>query len=77
MDRYAKTKKAMNSIKFLHDQLDELIPIAYQEMVEHALAQAIEMHKQEIIAAWKDGEGHNDNDSQEEAEWYYSKKFAS
>ena len=33
------------------------------------------MHKEEIIEAWKDGEGHLDNDSQEEAEWHYYKTY--
>jgi hypothetical protein len=65
----------MNSIILFYEAIDELIPIAYQDIIDQALSDAMNRHKQEIIDAWKDGEGHNDDDSQDEAEWYYSQKF--
>lgn len=43
----------------------------YNSIIEKSKA----MHKKEIKNAWKDGEGHLDNDSQEEAEWYYQKIY--
>lgn len=64
-----------SSIEWLFEKLDELIPLAYQELTEDLLSQAFQMHQEEIIEAWKDGEGHLDNDSQEEAEWYYCKTY--
>ena len=64
------------SIQWLFEKLDELIPLAYQELTEDLLSKALQMHQEEIIESWKDGEGHMDNDSQEEAEWYYQKTYA-
>lgn len=65
-----------SSIEWLFEKLDELIPLAYQELSEDLLSKALQMHQEEIIESWKDGEGHLDNDSQEEAEWYYQKTYA-
>lgn len=67
--------KKQNSVQWLFEKLDELIPLVYQELTEDLLSQAMQMHQEEIIESWKDGEGHLDNDSQEEAEWYYQKTY--
>lgn len=63
------------SIEWLGEKLDEFIPLAYQECLENLIAEALIKHKEELINAWKDGEGHMDNDSQLEAEWYYQMNF--
>ena len=47
----------------------------FNERKKLIMEEAKSMHKEEIIESWKDGEGHLDNDSQEEAEWYYQKIY--
>lgn len=71
-----KKQIKQSSVEWLFEKLDELIPLAYQELSEDLLSKALQMHQEEIIESWKDGEGHLDNDSQEEAEWYYQKTYA-
>lgn len=70
-----KKQIKQSSVDWLFEKMDELIPLAYQELTEDLLSQALQMHQEEIIESWKDGEGHLDNDSQEEAEWYYCKIY--
>ena len=67
--------KKQSSVQWLFEKLDELIPLAYQELIEDLLSQALQMHQEEIIESWKDGEGHMDNDSQDEALYYFNQTF--
>ena len=67
--------KKQSSVQWLFEKLDELIPLAYQELSQDLLSQAMQMHQEEIIESWKYGEGHMDNDSQEEALYYFNQTF--
>ena len=69
------SNKKQTSVEWLGEKLEEFIPLAYQECVENLIAEALIQHKEELINCWKDGEGHFDYDSQQEAEWYYQTNF--
>jgi hypothetical protein len=63
------------SVEWIFEQLADFIPREKLELMHDMLSHALASHENEIIEAWKDGEGHLDNDSQKEAEWYYYKTY--
>ena len=74
----------MTSIEWLFNNLKELgyIPLAYSshKMLDKLVEDAKEMHKQEIIDAWEDGQDseydyHINNERRENAMEYYQETF--
>jgi len=63
----------MTSIEWLIEKFKIYLPSIHQKGLENAFEQAKEMHKQEIIDAWKDGYGGNEHNSDE----YYQETFVS
>lgn len=69
----------MTSIEWLWEQIDNLVPyqdINSAQQFNGLLEQAKEMHKQEIIDAWKDGKGTLFSFSENKtSEQYYNETF--
>jgi hypothetical protein len=67
------------AVEWLEDEVYKIIneyePFACSYYLEKAFEQAKEMHKQEIIDAWKNAEGYNDLTNEKLAEQYYNETF--
>jgi hypothetical protein len=69
-----KNETKQSSIEWLAEQFDNIVELypSQFEKINNAIEQAKEMHKQEIIDAWEDGQGSFPTRNEEQ---YYNETF--